>query len=169
MRSKRRWILRQVLLRVCWRCRRLLGYQPEGDCARGKPPLTPQHSAPQKNCVRDSFPRSSYDVICLNGALDHFTKPDSEMLLRKIKKHLNKEGVLVGYQELAIRQPDLEDPICFATIDDLAQFFAACFKFWSSIVTDTLRRENAYFRCSDHEIKISRLNGLNVMNLPGLG
>lgn len=106
------------------------------------------------DAIRDEFPNTSYDVACFDGAIDHFSKDDLEIVLKKIKKVLGEDGVLTGYQELNFHEPDKEHPICFVNENDVVKTFRPFFRYVRVLVTHTPGRVNCYLRCSDREDKV---------------
>jgi len=108
------------------------------------------------DAVKDGFPRTSYDVICFDGALDHFSNAQLDIVLQKIKNALGSNGVLTCYQEIGYHPPDDEHPVCFQTEEELAERLCPYFKFIGIITTSTPGRFNAYVRCSDSEEKMRR-------------
>lgn len=110
----------------------------------------------QLDAVKDDFPRTSYDVICFDGAIDHFSHAQLDIVLEKIKSALGNNGVLTGYQEIGYHPPDDEHPGCFPTVEQLIERFSPHFKFVGVLTTRTPGRFNAYIRCSDEEEKTRR-------------
>jgi SAM-dependent methyltransferase len=119
------------------------------------------HSHPQIrffccDALNEEFPQSVYDVITFDGAMDHFSQAQLDILFLKIKRALGGTGVFVGYQEIGFRAPDDEHPTSFSTTEELVSLLLKHFQYANTVVTDTPGRKNAYFRCSDNPQKIQR-------------
>lgn len=130
---------------------------------------TRYHSHPQirffrRDAVNDEFPKPFYDVITFDGAMDHFSLTQLDILFPKIKKALRGTGILVGYQEIGFRVPDEEHPTSFSTTNDLIALLLKYFGYVNAIVTETPGRKNAYYRCSDNQEKLQR--NLLIESLP---
>lgn len=116
----------------------------------------PQIRFVRSDAVRDDFPRTAYDVISFDGAMDHFSQAQLDMLFPKIKRALGGTGIFVGYQEIGFRLPDDEHPTCFATRAELVSKLLQHFRYVGTVITETPGRKNAYFRCSDDKDKVRR-------------
>lgn len=116
----------------------------------------PRISYFRQDAIKENFPHKKYDIICFDGAFDHFNLDQLKILLPKIKKSLVNDGILVGYQELEFHEVNQEHPISFDSERELKAVFKNDFKFIKIIITNTPGRKNAYFRCSNNKRKIDR-------------
>ena len=108
------------------------------------------------DAVRDDFPDAGYDVICFDGAIDHFTRAEFDIVLTKAKQALGSSGVLTGFQQLGEHEPTNEHPVCFPTEVELAAYLSGYFSQVGTLITDTPGRRNCYIRCSDDQGKLGR-------------
>ncbi|MDD5005700.1 MAG: class I SAM-dependent methyltransferase [Candidatus Omnitrophica bacterium] len=109
------------------------------------------------DAIKQSFPSSDYDVVCLDGSLAHFSSEELKILLEKIKKCLATNGVLVGYEEMekeAIKSWDHK--MVFSKKNDFEELFSPFFKYIKCIYLESPGRLNMYFRCSDDKSRIER-------------
>jgi SAM-dependent methyltransferase len=104
------------------------------------------------DAVNEPFPSPRYDAIVWDGALAHFSVPDSVALLSKIHAALPADGVFVGSESLG---RDGEDHLqIFEHLGDITALFEP---FWKHVqvreLTYTLSggfvRREAYWRCSN--------------------
>lgn len=63
------------------------------------------HAAPNisyilGDAVETPFPSDDYDVVAWNGAIGHFSRTDSDVVLSKIARALSKGGIFVGSESL---------------------------------------------------------------------
>jgi len=105
-----------------------------------------------------AFPRESYDVVCIDGAIDHFPNEQLQVLIHKIKVAIGTCGILTGYLTIGYHEPDDEHPICFETKEKLINIFSKYFKYVNVLVTQTSERINAYIRCSNNKGKMHRFS-----------
>jgi SAM-dependent methyltransferase len=104
-----------------------------------------------RDAVREAFPRSSYDVIALDGALGHLTRKASDTLLEKIASTLAEDGAFSGSEALGLL-PNEDHLQMFESVEALAASLHVHFpvvkvREISYSVGDVVRRE-AYWRCA---------------------
>lgn len=106
--------------------------------------------------LADDFPRASYDVICFDGAIDHFPQLELSYIIRKIKKSLGHKGVLTGFQQIGYHSPDDEHPISYSSVQEVVEQFSPHFRFVKILTSDTPGRTSVFIRCSDKEKHMDR-------------
>jgi ubiquinone/menaquinone biosynthesis C-methylase UbiE len=105
------------------------------------------------DAVNDSFPKEKYDVVVFDGAIGHFSKKDTGILLKKINNCLASDGIFIGSESLGIEGDDHLQ--YFDSLNDLDELFSPHFKVikmkkeryllkWCGFI-----REEAYWRCSN--------------------
>ena len=53
-----------------------------------------------RDCVKQDFPKESYDVVVWDGAIGHFTEAEVATIMSKIQRVLGERGILVGSEAL---------------------------------------------------------------------
>ena len=102
--------------------------------------------------MKSPFPRDDYDVIVWDGALGHFGKDTTHLMLKKIQNSLKATGIFAGSESLGLEGHDHLQ--FFNSLEDLYNIFKPYFKFIAlksrsyKIGNDFLRNE-AYWRCSN--------------------
>ena len=102
-----------------------------------------------QNALTQPFPQKKYDVICLDGAIDHFDQKQLDKLLVKIRKSLKNKGVMTGYQEINGTILGVEHQISFSTIAELRETFHKHFTHVTTKIINSSGRINAYLHCSN--------------------
>jgi SAM-dependent methyltransferase len=110
--------------------------------------------------IAQPFPRESYDVIVLDGALGHLPPDTTARLLEKISRSLAAQGVFVGSESLGIEGSDHLQ--FFHSLEDLHTIMRPKFKhveFRSTTyrigVKGESTREEAYWRCANSPERMS--------------
>lgn len=105
-----------------------------------------------RDAVTGPFPRKDYDVIIWEGAIGHFAKETTHIMLKKIQDSLKVTGIFTGSESLGMEGHDHLQ--FFSSLDELHLLFKPYFKFIAlkslqyNIDGDFLRTE-AYWRCSN--------------------
>jgi 2-polyprenyl-3-methyl-5-hydroxy-6-metoxy-1,4-benzoquinol methylase len=114
------------------------------------------------NAVAESFPKPTYDVIILDGAIGHFTREGSAAVLQKISSALAPRGVFCGSESIGLENQDHLQ--IFSTLDDLRSLLQEQFKhvrlkqqkYSVEFVPDG--RLEAYWRCSNADGRLEELD-----------
>jgi len=113
------------------------------------------------DAVRSPFPGNVYDIVVWDGALGHFSREDSERVIRKIRDVLSPEGVFAGSESLG-REEGGYDHLQFFSLDDLYLLFKPHFRHVQIRSVDyrigwgcDLGRSEAYWRCSNSPTRLS--------------
>jgi SAM-dependent methyltransferase len=128
----------------------------------GKRNSAPNISYRRLDAVLEPFPRSSYDVIIFDGAIGHFTREGSAVVLKKISSALAPGGVFCGSESLGTEGQDHLQ--VFRTCDDLRSLLLEQFghvrvkqqKY--PIHTMSNDRIEAYWRCSNADGRLDELD-----------
>jgi SAM-dependent methyltransferase len=110
------------------------------------------------DAVNEPFPRTPYDVVVWDGAIGHFARKDTEVMLQKIKQGMAADGVFTGSESLGHEGHDHLQ--FFESLDDMAGLLKP---FWKHVqLRETtypinrgsfIRREG-YWRCSDDAARL---------------
>ena len=102
--------------------------------------------------IRTGMPNGSFDNIIWDAAIEHFTPPEIENIMRAIKNRLNTGGILSGYT--IVEKADGTKSLShheyeFRDKQDLQRFLTPHFR--NVIVFETIysERHNLYFWASD--------------------
>ncbi|HLF19728.1 MAG TPA: class I SAM-dependent methyltransferase [Bacteroidota bacterium] len=108
-----------------------------------------------RDAVAQPFPLSRYDVIVWDGAIGHFPPETTEIMLKKISKSLQSNGIFTGSESLGSKEG--EDHLqFFESIKDLEKILKKHFKYVSLHNAKYMvgrkrefERNEAYWRCSN--------------------
>jgi hypothetical protein len=112
------------------------------------------------DAVNEPFPSDKYDVIVWDGAIGHFAKETTDLVLAKIQAALKTNGVFVGSESLGFEGSDHLQ--FFNSLDDLHALFEPYFKFIElrSVEYRTGQgkslfvRQEGYWRCANEETRL---------------
>ncbi|HTG93745.1 MAG TPA: class I SAM-dependent methyltransferase [Pyrinomonadaceae bacterium] len=112
------------------------------------------------DAVNEPFPSKRYDVIVWDGALGHFAKETTDLVLAKIQSALKSNGVFVGSESLGFEGSDHLQ--FFHSLDDLHELFKPFFKFIELRSIDyrtghgksSFVRQEAFWRCANEEKRL---------------
>jgi len=112
------------------------------------------------DAVNEPFPCEKYDVIVWDGALGHFAKETTDLVLAKIQAALKTNGVFVGSESLGFEGSDHLQ--FFHSPDDLHALFKPYFKFIELRAVDyrtgqgnaSFVRQEAFWRCANEEKRL---------------
>jgi ubiquinone/menaquinone biosynthesis C-methylase UbiE len=124
------------------------------------------HAHPKINYVKgdavaEPFPSVEYDAVIWNGAIGHFSKVDTAIMLRKICESLKPSGVFVGSESLGTEGHDHYQ--FFADEFAVQKLFKPYFRY---VMTRTVNytigarrdfaRREVFWRCSDCQASLMR-------------
>src|ERR1700741_1204824 len=112
------------------------------------------------DAVNEPFPGDAYDVIVWDGAIGHFAKETTDLVLAKIQSALKPNGVFVGSESLGLEGSDHLQ--FFHSLDDLHALFKPYFKFIELRSVDyrtgqgksSFIRQEAFWRCAGEEKRL---------------
>jgi 2-polyprenyl-3-methyl-5-hydroxy-6-metoxy-1,4-benzoquinol methylase len=112
------------------------------------------------DAVNEPFPSEKYDVIVWDGAIGHFAKETTNLVLAKIQSALRPNGVFVGSESLGFEGSDHLQ--FFQTLEDLHALFKPFFKYVELRSVDyrtgqgasSFLRHEAYWRCANQEERL---------------
>ena len=116
------------------------------------------------DAVNAPFPSDKFDVIAWDGALGHFAKETTDLVLAKIQSALKTNGVFFGSESLGFEGSDHLQ--FFNSLDDLHALFKPHFKFVQLRAVDyttgqgnsSFVRQEAYWRCANEEKRLRECN-----------
>lgn len=124
------------------------------------------HAHPKINYVKcdavaEAFPSQTYDAVIWNGALGHFSKADTAIVLRKIRACLGPSGVFVGSESLGVEGHDHHQ--YFPDEAAVQALFTPYFRYVATrAVSYTIgqqrnfTRREVFWRCSDSQESLMR-------------
>jgi len=103
------------------------------------------------DCINKEFPKKSYDVVVLDGAIGHFNENDINIILSKIKNVIGNNGIFVGSEELSTLDVIPWDH--FQAFPDLIDLKSLLQNFFPFVQTKEIspindRYREGFFRCS---------------------
>jgi 2-polyprenyl-3-methyl-5-hydroxy-6-metoxy-1,4-benzoquinol methylase len=115
----------------------------------------------RRDAISETFPDYQYDTVVWDGAIGHFTRQTSEVVLRKISAGLNKNGVFCGSETLGTEGSDHLQ--YFMELSDLGKLLASAFEsIWLKVdaypINNGFLRREAYWRCSPSATAVGELN-----------
>jgi SAM-dependent methyltransferase len=109
----------------------------------------PRVAYSRRDIVRDDLPGRDYDLVVWDGAIEHFTLEDIDVVLRKVAGVLRDGGVLCGYtilNEGPMVHPDHSHE--FTSPEELAETLQRVFPAVATLETLYEDRRNIYFRAA---------------------
>jgi SAM-dependent methyltransferase len=112
------------------------------------------------DAVNEPFPSDQYDVIAWDGAVGHFAKETTDLVLAKIQSVLKTNGVFFGSESLGFEGSDHLQ--FFNSLDDLHGLFEPYFKFVQLRAVNyrtgqgnsSFVRQEAFWRCANEEKRL---------------
>ena len=114
------------------------------------------------NAIKEAFPEKENDVICLDGALGHFSREQLDILLPKIRDAVGKHGVLTSYE--VAEAPEHQSSDHLTALPPEKEFQELLGRYFSHVFTLYLEspgRRNVYFRCGENRQRLMRWKGDN--------
>jgi ubiquinone/menaquinone biosynthesis C-methylase UbiE len=112
-----------------------------------------------QDAVTVDFPGQNYDVVCLDGAIGHFTFDQLDILLPKIKRAMKPGGAFVGYEVMEREEnKNWDHPIALHTREDFYGLLSPYFSRVETFASKSPGRQNMYFRCGDKESRWERFH-----------
>lgn len=107
--------------------------------------------------IRQPLPTGDFDNVILDAAIGHFSAAEVTDLLKRIRERLTPEGILCGYTNLAVENPDYPPhKYEYKSKADLARVLKAHFKNVLVWQTEYQIRNNLYFFASDGVLPFDR-------------
>ena len=112
------------------------------------------------DAVNTPFPSDNYNVVVWDGAMGHFAADTTHVMLAKIVRVLDEDGIFAGSESLGFEGHDHLQ--FFESIQDLDKLFSQHFAYraYRVIEYDTpfspgMLRQEAYWRCSATSLRMN--------------
>jgi len=129
------------------------------------------------DAVNDKFPSDNYDVIVWDGAIGHFAKDTTDIMLGKIKNALKEDGVFVGSESIGTVEGVSDHLQFFYSLDDFHKILSPYFKYIElkkleypifvskeHDASKVILRTEGYWRCSNSKEKLQNIDWKKYYN-----
>jgi len=124
----------------------------------------------KRDAVAEPFPASNYDAVIWNGAIGHFSKADTAIVLKKVRACLRPSGVFAGSESLGTEGHDHLQ--FFGDEAAVQKLFQPYFRYVATRTVNytigpkrNFARREVFWRCSDARESLMR-DAWNWANTP---